>query len=162
MRLTREMFTQPYQRADGRLDRPPIERYLRGLRPDGDCLVWTRSTNGKGYGQTSYGGRMVYVHRVAWALAKGSLEESNLVLHHCDNPPCANPEHLFVGDHKANTADMMTKGRHVQSMKPTDPATLAEVVRLSGLGWSTRRIGRGVGLSSSYVSKLIRASREAS
>ena len=162
MRITREMFMEPYRGIDGRRLPRPIERFRAKCRKEGACTVWTGAKNrAGGYGITSYAGQNLYAHRVAWAIANGSLEDDDLVLHRCDNPPCVNPEHLFLGDHKTNSQDMVAKGRHVQVMKPMAPAKLAEILRLSSLGRTGPQIAAAVGYSAGYVCKVIRANREA-
>ncbi len=68
----------------------------------------------KGYGTLSRGAReegVVFAHRAAWEIANGSIPHGMNVLHKCDNPPCCNPAHLFLGTQAQNMADMVAKGR---------------------------------------------------
>ncbi len=82
------------------------------------CWIWTKSCQPKGYGQTSLPvlnaqPRNVRVHRVAaWLWLGFGLDSEDLVLHHCDQPRCFNPDHLFVGTAHDNTQDMMRKKRN--------------------------------------------------
>lgn len=64
-----------------------------------------------GYGQLSVNGKLNLAHRFSYELAYGPIPNGLLVCHHCDNPRCVRPDHLFLGDHSANTVDMMSKGR---------------------------------------------------
>ena len=95
------------------------ERLQAGLvqRPNG-CIEWVRkSVTRGGYGVISDGSRQVATHRIAWQLANGQIPVGLNVLHHCDNPPCCNVEHLFLGTKANNTHDMTAKGRHRNQKK---------------------------------------------
>ena len=80
--------------------------------PGDACWLWTASRNPKGYGQFHFRDRSTHSHRVAWELTYGPIPEGMWCLHHCDNPSCVRPDHLFLGTAADNTADMMSKGRH--------------------------------------------------
>lgn len=88
--------------------------------PD-DCWEWTAGCNRKGYGKFSLDGATRQSHRISWELANGQIPEGLCVLHRCDNPPCCNPAHLFLGTHADNHADRSLKGRHANQRKTHCP-----------------------------------------
>jgi len=96
--------------------------------PDG-CWGWIGSHDAGGYGQIHHEGRIQPAHRVSWMLVNGPILDGLCVLHHCDNRPCTNTEHLFLGTKKDNMMDAAAKGRIATRPKLT-PAS-AEAIRTS-------------------------------
>ena len=78
------------------------------------CWTWTASRDRNGYGRLNFLGRSRLAHRVAWILTHGAIPLGTpCVLHECDNPPCVNPDHLFLGTQADNIHDAVQKGRLV-------------------------------------------------
>lgn len=88
-----------------------FEAKIDKTNPD-HCWIWKASKLKDGYGCFCYG-REKRAHRVSWILFNGIIPDGLSVLHHCDNPLCVNPEHLFIGTQKQNMEDMINKGRKI-------------------------------------------------
>lgn len=76
----------------------------------GDCFEWTGQLNQDGYGIISFKNKDYRVHRLAWILKNGE-EPNGMLLHKCDNRKCLNLNHLYIGDHKQNAADAVSRNR---------------------------------------------------
>lgn len=83
-----------------------------------DCWMFTTSGDKNGYPQV-IGSKhcaqlgLTRAHQVAYVLYKGQIPKGLIVCHHCDNPFCVNPNHLFVGTINDNNQDMVSKGRNL-------------------------------------------------
>lgn len=80
------------------------------------CWLWGGYRTSQGYGVVRKwaNGRWLrakMAHRVAWQLTNGPIPDGLFACHHCDNPPCCNPSHLFLGTAADNARDMIIKGR---------------------------------------------------
>jgi hypothetical protein len=84
----------------------------------GPCEVWDRARTKAGYGQKSVDGKVKYTHRLEWERHNGPIPKGMNVLHRCDNPPCYEIKHLFLGTPKDNARDMASKGRQVFQRNP--------------------------------------------
>lgn len=94
--------------------RPVAERFWSHVdigSPD-ECWEWQAYRDHRGYGTFGFAaGDTRWAHRVAWELTNGPIPDGMLACHRCDNPPCCNPGHLFLGSYADNNSDAKAKGR---------------------------------------------------
>lgn len=136
-------------------------------RPElGPCWVWTAGCmSGKfKYGLIRIRGRNTAAHRLSYEVHVGSIPVGLRVLHHCDNPPCVRPVHLFVGTARDNTRDMMQKGRGTYVARRGaengySKLTEAQVRRIFAMraeGIAEPALAQSFGCSTSQISAILR------
>jgi hypothetical protein len=135
------------------------------MRGPDECWEWQASLNLNGYGRFKLGSyNMVIASRLALICTSKSEPDGLLALHHCDNPKCCNPDHLYWGTVKDNARDKVERGRaYVGNQsgannghsKITD-AQLATIILRFREGWSNTKIAADLPIGHSMVSKIRR------
>ena len=87
------------------------ERFEAKFTKGDGCWCWTASKDKNGYGRFGFSGWPQLAHRVAWMMYVGEIPAGLYCLHHCDNPSCVRPDHLFLGTQADNMHDRDNKGR---------------------------------------------------
>ena len=88
-----------------------IERFWGKVDKSGECWEWIAHKSHNGYGIFWFDGKNVRAHRFVLSLYDVDIPDGMCALHHCDNPSCVNPDHLYVGSPQQNIRDMVKRGR---------------------------------------------------
>lgn len=139
-------------------DDPGARLWPRLDHKENGCWEWAGSVNEHGYGGLRVNSRLIKAHRFAWELTYGPIPEGMAVCHKCDNPPCCNPDHLFLGSQRENAADKLAKGRH-QDQSGENSHPTGESHPASKLAWSDVRAIRDSTESISALSRQFGVTR---
>lgn len=135
------------------------------------CWPFTGKCQSGGYGVQHVGGkpgRTIYAHRLVYRITTGTDPIGKAVCHRCDNPPCCNPAHLFLGTIGDNVRDMVAKGRHRTPHRWAGPVgeqvggakltaeKVREIRRRSASGEGSCALGRVYGMDSSSIRQIVR------
>lgn len=146
-------WQDPHRRLDGYSIAERIA-YRSMPEPNSGCRLWLSATD-SGYGVFSYKNRKVYAHRAAYELAHGPIPDGLHVCHRCDNPPCCNPDHMFLGTHLENVADMRRKGRAARGERQTNSKiTRRDVLRILADVRRPSVIAAEYGISRNHVNAI--------
>ncbi len=119
-----------------------------------ECIEWDMALNNRGYGirWDPKLKKLRTAHRMAYEETNGPIPEGLCVLHRCDNPPCFNVDHLFLGTHADNAADKVAKGR----ARGPSKLTREQVLEIKSAPVSSRAMARSFGVSYKTVKRIRR------
>jgi len=140
----------------------PEERFWSkvDVRGEDECWDWQGQIGTTtGYGRFSLNHKDMGAHRMAWILAYGPIPEGKCVLHSCDNRPCVNKRHLFLGDKTTNMADKVkkdrqAKGEQMSQTRLTDKQAL-EIRRLYTNGYTQTQITKLFDVGTSVIHRIV-------
>jgi len=134
----------------------------------GPCWVWKAARNKKGYGYFGVNGKTQYAHRVAWMIANGSIPADSShhgtmqVLHKCDggDKGCVRPDHLHLGNHPLNMAEMVERERQPRgenhgNAKLTKPLAIEIRVKYAAGGVLQRALAAEYGVDRTTISRVV-------
>ena len=130
------------------------ERFWAKVVKSDGCWEWHGARNESGHGRFF---RNRGAHRWSWEAAYGPIPKGLDVCHVCDNPPCVNPAHLFLGTHADNTWDMFAKGRHPN--KPLAAADIQEIRIAHANGVTLSALARQYGTTQQALGRICRRVR---
>lgn len=148
-----------------------IARLFQNVTLPDACFEWQGGTTDFGHGRIKVAGKLESPHRIVYEIFIGPLQDGEMVLHHCDNPPCVNPRHLFKGSGADNMKDCAAKGRlgvqrdpsftqgeNRPTAKLNDPA-VREIRKLAAEGLPKKVLARQFGVHRSIIQKILKRQR---
>ncbi len=129
------------------------QRFWAKVDKSGECWVWTGARWSFGHGAVSINRVVHGAHRISWQFANGEIPDGMNVLHHCDNPPCVNPAHLYLGSFADNGRDMAVRARGRNKLTFDQ---VREARTRAALGESLESIARGLPVCSASVRSAVR------
>lgn len=127
---------------------------------ENDCWIWKGSKHRQGYGNVTYKEKLELAHRVSWMIYYGEIPEGIKVCHHCDEPSCVNPAHLFLGTQLDNMADCIKKGRFTRNIPKTRRIKLnfdqvQEIKMLNEKGITRKELQEKFNVGQTCIAKIL-------
>ena len=135
------------------------DRFFHRVEKTDGCWNWTGATFGGRYGAFWVGGKTIGAHKFSFVHHHGAIPDGMYVCHHCDNPRCVRPDHLFLGTPKDNSQDMVSKGRvrvasgdkhYKTKIREEDLQKIIEMCKTM----TQAQVARAFGVDPSHISRI--------
>lgn len=124
---------------------------------DNGCWLFTGPWDNDGYGRLHINGERHLATRLMMSIVLGFEITDEFVLHKCDNPPCVNPAHLFLGTAKDNAIDMMIKGRSKSNV--LEDFEVIEIRDMHKYGYTGKALAEMFNVDKSTISLIVNNKR---
>lgn len=135
-----------------------VVRFWTQVSKSAECWLWTGLSHRK-HGMMHFRGKMDQAHRISWQLENGDIPPGAWVLHRCGNGLCVRPDHLYLGDHKSNTADAVRRGEMARGSKngwaKIKESDLPAIFERRAAGELLGSIGASMGVSYNAVREVL-------
>jgi len=136
-----------------------LSKFLTFILEGDECLEWKGAKNSAGYGQFRGWSKTEYAHRFIYEALHGPIPDGMVICHHCDNPSCVRPSHLFLGTQSENLADAGRKGtmnRRGRNVTLTEDQ-VKEIRKKYAMGGTTYyKLSREYGVYLSTIQKIVK------
>jgi hypothetical protein len=138
--------------------KPKLEYFIRNIHiPENkdECWRWLGPTDKDGYGKYSD----TRAHRQSYKFFRGKIKPGIFICHHCDNPICVNPSHLWAGTPKQNSEDRNAKGRQAKQDRIRKSITVEQALEARTqllLGRKQRDVAKEYGISPSMAGLILK------
>lgn len=123
------------------------------------CWTWTAGKFQRGYGCMTMNNKSYETHRLSWQMHYGQIPDGIQVCHHCDNPSCVNPAHLFLGSIADNMVDKTRKGRQARGSRHANAklteAQVLEIRDLRSKGMTITALAKKYGVDHTLISYIV-------
>lgn len=131
------------------------KRFWRQVQKTDFCWEWQGTRNALNYGHFRIRHKTAKAHRVAWMICNGDIPKGLFICHACDNPPCVNPAHLWIGTELENIKDRDTKKRVAHGEKHYNcKLSDADILTIFNAKGTQKAIAEKFGIDQSWVSDI--------
>lgn len=95
-----------------KLEKEQVSKFWKYVEKTNYCWNWKGGVNTQGYGKMRLSDKIFSSHRLSYIIHNGKIPKGKHILHHCDNPICVNPKHLYTGTHQQNMKDRTKRNNY--------------------------------------------------